>query len=91
MALEIDLEAIQGSAKDAIKAQQTELNVALGAAGKPLIAVDGIVGPQTLQAIDDVAELGKEVVVDKNCPAGQHWDEGLQQCVDDEPAGTGDE
>ena len=88
MALEIDLEAIQASSKDAIKAQQTELNVALAAAGKSLIAVDGIVGPQTLQAIDDVAELGKEVVVNKNCPVGQHWDEGLQQCVDDEPAGT---
>ena len=57
MALEIDLEAIQASAKDAIKAHQTELNVALGAAGKPLIAVDGIVGPQTLQAIEDVAAL----------------------------------
>ena len=86
MAFEIDLDAIQRSAKDAIKAQQTELNVALGAAGKPLIAVDGIVGPQTLQAIDDVAELGKDVVVDKSCPVGQHWDEGLQRCVDDEPA-----
>ena len=86
MALEIDLEAIQASSKDAIKAQQTELNVALAAAGKSLIAVDGIVGPQTLQAIDDVAELGKEVVVDKSCPVGQHWDEGLQRCVADEPA-----
>jgi hypothetical protein len=57
MALEIDLEAIQGSAKDLIEAQQIELNVALEAAGKPLIAVDGIIGPQTLQAIEDVAEL----------------------------------
>jgi len=44
--------------KNAIKAQQTELNVALGAAGLPLIAVDGIVGPQTRQAELDVAALG---------------------------------
>ena len=91
MALEIDLEAIQGSARDATKAKQIQLNEDLAAAGLPTIVVDGIVGPQTLQAIDDVAELGKEVVVDKSCPVGQHWDEGSQQCVDDDPAGTGDD
>jgi hypothetical protein len=43
--------------KNAIRAEQRELNVALGAAGLPLIAVDGIVGPQTRQAELDVAAL----------------------------------
>ena len=57
MALEIDLEAIQGSARDATKAKQIQLNEDLAAAGLPTIVVDGIVGPQTLQAIEDVAAL----------------------------------
>ena len=30
------------------------------------------------------AEEVVQEVVDKSCPVGQHWDEGLQQCVDDE-------
>ena len=83
MALEIDLEAIQGSARDLTKAKQIELNVDLKAAGLPEIVVDGVVGPQTLQAIEDVAALDDGGEVDKSCPLGQHWDEGLQQCVDD--------
>ena len=51
----VDAEAAR---KDAIRARQTELNAALGAAGLPLIAVDGIVGPQTRQAELDVSALG---------------------------------
>jgi len=49
---------VADDSKNAIRAKQTELNVALGAAGLPLIAVDGIVGPQTRQAELDVAALG---------------------------------
>jgi hypothetical protein len=44
-------------AKDAIRAEQRELNVALGAAGESLIAVDGIVGPETEGARIRVGEL----------------------------------
>jgi hypothetical protein len=47
----------EAARKDAIRAKQTELNVALGDAGLSLIAVDGIDGPQTRQAVIDVAAL----------------------------------
>ena len=51
---------VADDSKNAIRAKQTELNVALGAAGLPLIAVDGIDGPQTQQAVIDVDALGDD-------------------------------
>ena len=43
--------------REQVKQEQRELNVALAAAGKSLIAVDGIVGPETEGARVTVAAL----------------------------------
>jgi len=48
---------VADDSKNAIRAEQRELNVALGAAGESLIAVDGIVGPETEGARIRVGEL----------------------------------
>ena len=74
-----------------IRAEQRAINAANAgkkdAEGNEFVplAVDGIAGPLTEAARAFVAVKEE---VDTSCPVGEHWDEGLQRCVADEPAGT---
>ena len=73
MAFGIDLDRIQREAALQMKVYK--------AGQQAIIDMGGQLTPKEPEKVDPLK--GK---VDKNCEAGEHWDEGLQRCVKDEPA-----